>query len=62
MENRKLRKINYKTGEILKAIDLDRRYFGEGLTILNDNIYQLTWKENTGFIYDIETFEAKRKF
>ncbi|HXJ97258.1 MAG TPA: glutaminyl-peptide cyclotransferase [Gelidibacter sp.] len=58
----KLRKTDYKTGELLKNIDLGSQYFGEGLTILNNNIYQLTWKENIGFIYDLETFERIGSF
>jgi glutamine cyclotransferase len=58
----KLRKVNYKTGEILKNINLGNQYFGEGLTIMNNNIYQLTWKENIGFIYDIDTFEKTGSF
>lgn len=58
----KLRKVNYKTGEILKNIDLAKEYFGEGLTILNNNIYQLTWKSGTGFVYDLETFDKKSSF
>ncbi len=58
----KLRKINYKTGEVLKNIDLAKEYFGEGLTILNNNIYQLTWQNGTGFVYDVNTFEKKSSF
>ncbi|MEO8933048.1 MAG: glutaminyl-peptide cyclotransferase, partial [Xanthomarina sp.] len=58
----KLRKVDYKTGEILKNINLGDQYFGEGLTILNNKIYQLTWKENIGFIYDIDTFEKTGSF
>lgn len=48
-----LRKTNYKTGEVLDKKILDDQYFAEGLTVLNNKIYQLTWKENTGFIYDL---------
>lgn len=58
----KLRKVDYKTGEVLKNINLDKQYFGEGLTILNNNIYQLTWRENLGFIYDVESFEKTGSF
>ena len=43
-----------KSGEILDIINLDYEYFGEGLTILNDRIYQLTWKNRIGFIYDLD--------
>ena len=58
----KLRKIDYSTGNVLKNIDLSNGYFGEGLTILNGNIYQLTWKEDTGLIYDVDSFEKKGMF
>ena len=37
--------------------ELSNNYFAEGLTILNDKIYQLTWREGQGFIYDVNTFE-----
>ena len=49
-----LRKINFNTWEIIKMINLEYEYFGEGLTVLNDKIYQLTWKNKIGFIYDLE--------
>lgn len=58
----KLRKVNYKTGEVENEIALDNAYFAEGMTLLNDKIYQLTWKENTGFIYDRETFKKTGTF
>jgi len=58
----KLRKIDYKTGEVLKNLDLSNEFFGEGLTILNDNIYQLTWESGIGFIYDVNTFERTGSF
>jgi glutaminyl-peptide cyclotransferase len=58
----KLRKVDYKTAEVQNNIDLAKTYFGEGLTVLNDKIYQLTWHENTGFIYDVSTFEKIGSF
>ncbi len=48
-----LRKVNLNSGEILKKIMLDDQYFGEGITIIKDKIYQLSWKENTAFVYDL---------
>ncbi|NNM23498.1 MAG: glutaminyl-peptide cyclotransferase [Flavobacteriaceae bacterium] len=57
-----LRKTNYKTGEVLKKVQLADQFFGEGLTILNDKIYQLTWQSKTGFIYDKATLEKKGTF
>jgi glutamine cyclotransferase len=58
----KLRKVNFETGKILKNINLEDRYFGEGLTILNDKIYQLTWQAKRGFVYDVNTFEKLSTF
>lgn len=57
-----LRKTNYTTGEVLEKVDLSNEYFGEGITILNDKIYQLTWQENTGFIYDLKSMEKTGTF
>lgn len=47
-----LRKLDYKTGKVWSQVDLDKAYFGEGITILNDKIYQLTWQSGIGFIYN----------
>ncbi len=52
-----LRKIDLKTGKVLKSIDIDKQYFGEGITILGNKIYQLTYQTHVGFIYDLETFK-----
>uniref|UniRef100_UPI00404B681D glutaminyl-peptide cyclotransferase n=1 Tax=Gelidibacter sp. TaxID=2018083 RepID=UPI00404B681D len=58
----KLRKVNYKTGEVIKDVNLSNQYFGEGLTILDDKMYQLTWQEGIGFVYDVNTFEKTSSF
>lgn len=58
----KLRKLDYKTGNILKNINLTDEYFGEGLTILNNKIYQLTWQGGLGFVYDLHTFDKLNNF
>ena len=57
-----LRRVDLKTGEVLQKIDIPSNYFAEGITILNDKIYQLTWKENVGFIYSVEDFEKIGEF
>lgn len=57
-----LRKYDYKTGEIYKQVNLEPNYFGEGITIINDKIYQLTWQEKTGFIYDAKTLKLEKTF
>ena len=60
--NSSLRKTNFETGEILKKVDLADRYFGEGLSVLNDKIYQLTWNEGEGLIYDITDLKQTGSF
>lgn len=57
-----LRKTDYKTGKVTEQIKLDDKYFGEGITVLKDKIYQLTWKEKTGFVYDAKTFKLEKTF
>lgn len=57
-----LRRVNYRTGVVEKQIDLDNDYFGEGLTLIDGKIIQLTWQKNTGFIYDQETMEMESSF
>lgn len=57
-----LRKTNYETGEVLMKVELADKYFGEGLSILNDKIYQLTWNEGEGLIYDVEDLERTGVF
>lgn len=48
-----LRKVNFETGKPIQQVDLEDNYFGEGITILNNKIYMLTWRSGTGFIYDL---------
>ncbi|QHI34840.1 hypothetical protein IMCC3317_01840 [Kordia antarctica] len=57
-----LRKVDYKTGKIYQKVDLDRKYFGEGITILNDKLYMLTWESNTGFVYNPDNLERLSTF
>ena len=57
-----LRKIDFKSGNVLQQIDLDNSLFGEGITIMNGKIYQLTWQSRTGFIYDLNDFKKIDNF
>jgi len=57
-----LRKVELKTGKILKKIKLDKQYFGEGMTIYNDKIYMLTWQKKLGFVFNLNNFELIKKF
>lgn len=55
--------LDLETGQIDTKVKLDRDiYFGEGSTILKDKIYQLTYKNQKGFVYDAKTFEQIQTF
>lgn len=57
-----LRKTDPVSGKTLAKTDLPREFFGEGLTIIGDSIYQLTWKSGQGFIYGKENLKRKGSF
>ena len=52
-----MRKVDYKTGKVLKKVEYGPEIFGEGISILNGKIYQLTYKQNECYVYDLKTFE-----
>jgi glutamine cyclotransferase len=56
------RKYDYKSGKIYKQNNLDSKYFGEGITFVNNKLYQLTWQEKTGFIYDASSLKLEKTF
>jgi glutamine cyclotransferase len=55
-----VRKVNPKTGAVIKSVDLPKDVFAEGLTILDGKVYQITWKEGTCFIYDQDLKQLKK--
>jgi len=57
-----LRKVALETGEILQRSNLNARYFGEGITIMDGKVYQLTWQTHLGFVYDLATFKVEKTF
>ena len=57
-----LRRVELETGKILKVCELPAQFFGEGVTIYEDKIVQLTWKSHLGLVYDKESFELLQKF
>ncbi|MDD3722964.1 MAG: glutaminyl-peptide cyclotransferase [Lutibacter sp.] len=57
-----IRKVVLETGKVLQQKDLDEQYFGEGITIFNNKLYQLTWQGGIGFVYDLNTFEQEKTF
>lgn len=50
-------KVDLQTGKFLQEHKIGDQYFGEGITIIGDTLYQLTWQKHTCFIYDKNTFE-----
>jgi glutamine cyclotransferase len=57
-----LRKVKLETGQVLQKIDIDPQYFGEGITVLNQQIIELTWQSEIGFVYEQPSFRRLRTF
>ena len=57
-----LRKVKLETGEVVQRIDIAPQFFGEGITVINQQILQLTWKAQMGFVYDQPGFRRLRTF
>src|SRR5262245_42829367 len=57
-----VRKLNLDTGKVLQSFDVPQPFFGEGITVFNQQIFELTWQTQTGFIYDKPTFRLLRSF
>ncbi len=57
-----LREVELQTGNVVKKVDVPEPYFAEGIALLNNKIYQLTWQHQVGFIYNADNFEQVGKF
>lgn len=57
-----LREINMSSGEVIREINFGEDIFSEGISILNDSIVMLTWREQHAKIFDIDTFELIGNF
>ena len=57
-----LRKISLPSGKVIQRRKLSRRFFGEGITLYNEKIIQLTWTSHIGFVYDKATFKLMHNF
>lgn len=57
-----LRKVDPASGKVLQKADLDKQYFGEGITVIGNKIIQLTYREKVGFVYDKATFKKLSDF
>jgi glutaminyl-peptide cyclotransferase len=57
-----LRKVNFKTGEVIQKLPIDKAYFAEGITHFDGNIIQLTWKKKVGFVYNSDDLTLEKSF
>lgn len=57
-----LRKVELQSGKVLQKIDLPDKIFAEGMTILNDKIYQVSWKNGLAWEYDLNDFKQIKEF
>lgn len=57
-----LRRVTLATGKPMKRITIHEKYFAEGLALFDGKLYQLTWQNNVGFIYDAATFKKTGEF
>jgi glutamine cyclotransferase len=58
----KLAKVDLATGKDKQRIGLNENFFGEGITVMNGKIYQLTYKEHKVFVYDQKSFKKLKEF
>lgn len=58
----KLMKVDMTTGNILQSISLEQKFFGEGITILRDTVYQLTWQNKVVFVYTVKDFKKIKEY
>jgi glutamine cyclotransferase len=57
-----VRKVELQTGRVVQEERLHPQYFGEGITISQGKLFQITWKDRTGFVYDVKTLKFIRNF
>ncbi len=57
-----IRKVDLETGEVLQQRDLDKKYFGEGIAIHDNQLVQVTYLNREGFVYDLESFDVLHSF
>ena len=57
-----LREVELTTGSVLRRVELADEYFGEGLALLDDRLYQLTWREQIGFVYGVSDLRQTGTF
>ena len=60
--NSAVRIVELETGKVVQETKLHPQYFGEGITITQGKVFQLTWQDKTGFVYDAKTLKFIRNF
>ena len=53
-----VRQVEIETGEVRRQVELNERWFAEGLTLVDDRLIQLTWRENVAIVWDRESLEV----
>jgi glutamine cyclotransferase len=56
-----LREVELNTGKVIRQLNLESSLFGEGITLYQDRIFQVTWRSKVGFVYEKETFRQLNK-
>ncbi len=57
-----IRKVDLESGDVIQSEPIPDQFFGEGITIFEDRLIQLTWQARVGFVYDKDSFELLQEF
>jgi glutaminyl-peptide cyclotransferase len=57
-----IRRVKLQTGEVLQRRAVPDEYFGEGIAVWHDRLFELTWRSQVAFVYDRKTFEPRKQF
>ena len=57
-----IRKVELETGKVLQQRAVSHEYFGEGIAVWKNDLFELTWQSHVAFVYDRKTFEPKKRF
>jgi glutaminyl-peptide cyclotransferase len=57
-----IRRVKIETGEVLQKRDVPAQYFGEGIAVRGNELFQLTWQSGVALVYDRQTFAPRRQF
>src|SRR5437899_865378 len=57
-----IRRVELETGKVQQKRDVPSQYFGEGITVWKNDLFELTWQSHVALVYDRATFEPKKQF